>query len=261
MDGSGTRLLVVVAHPDDETFGLGSVIAHAAHTGADVSVWCATRGEAGDPAPGSGLRSGEQLAVARERELRTAAALLGAGHVTVGGFGDSGMVGDPPAGSLAAASPAAVAEAVRGQIDAVRPDVVVTLDGSDGHRDHLRVRDAVLAAATDVPWVYLDCLPRSLMRAWVDHAQRSDPDRAHLDLDVAALGTPDELVTTVLDTSRHLDLRWRAIRSHASQTSPFEGLPAPLAHAFLASDHLRRVRPAWDGGPLERSLGPIRAAR
>jgi LmbE family N-acetylglucosaminyl deacetylase len=49
------RLLVAVAHPDDETFGCGSVLLRAADLGATTFVCCATRGELGEPAPGSGV--------------------------------------------------------------------------------------------------------------------------------------------------------------------------------------------------------------
>jgi LmbE family N-acetylglucosaminyl deacetylase len=80
------------------------------------------------------------------------------------------------------------------------------------------------------------------------------PDMPHLDADVAALGTPDEQITTVIDAARHLPVRERAIALHASQTSPFEGLPADLRRAFLADVHLRRVMPVWAGGEPETSL-------
>jgi LmbE family N-acetylglucosaminyl deacetylase len=46
--GAGQHLVVVVAHPDDETFGCGSLIAQASADGARVRVICATRGEAGE---------------------------------------------------------------------------------------------------------------------------------------------------------------------------------------------------------------------
>ena len=68
------------------------------------------------------------------------------------------------------------------------------------------------------------------------------------------LGTPDEDITTVIDTSEHLDLRWRVIEAHASQTSPFEIMPPALQRSFLATDRLRRIRPPWSGGPVEREL-------
>ena len=51
--GSLLRLQVVVAHPDDETFGCGSTLLHAAQVGAVTAVTCATRGEAGEVAPRS----------------------------------------------------------------------------------------------------------------------------------------------------------------------------------------------------------------
>src|SRR5690242_4937705 len=62
----GFRLQVVVAHPDDETFGCGSLLLHAAAKGATTSVVCATRGEAGEGAA-------DDLGAVRERELREAA--------------------------------------------------------------------------------------------------------------------------------------------------------------------------------------------
>ena len=46
------RLLVTVAHPDDETFGCGSLLAHASARGIETVVACATRGELGEIAPG-----------------------------------------------------------------------------------------------------------------------------------------------------------------------------------------------------------------
>ena len=248
-----------MAHPDDETFGLGSILAWAAAAGAETAVCCATRGQAGEAAPHSDLAPGD-LPAARTRELRDAADLLGVARVDLLDFIDSGMVGDAAAGTLVAAPFEEVVAAVLAEVEAVRPSVVVTLDAGDGHRDHARVRDATLAAvaraAEPVGRVYLSCLPRTLMRRWMEHQRAVAPDRRHLDPDVAAIGTPDEDITTVLDTSAHLATRWAAIRVHASQVSPYEGLPPDLQEAFLAADRLRRVVPPWAGGPPEDSLFP-----
>ncbi len=242
------RLQVVVAHPDDETFGCGSVLLHAAGLGAETAVCCATRGELGG--------DGTDLGVVREAELCDAAALLGVQRVEVLGFGDSGMSGPPPAGSLVAADFDDVVTAVRGSIAAFAPDVVVTLDAGDGHRDHARIRDATLAAAQPlgVERVYYSCLPRSLMRRWVQAMRVQRPDMEHLDADVAAIGTPDEEITTVIDAAAHLPARERAMAVHASQTSPYDGLPEDLRRAFLSDVHLRRVLPEWPGGPAETAL-------
>ncbi len=246
--GVPPRVQVVVAHPDDETFGCGSLLLWAAAAGAVTAVCCATRGEAGG--------TGADLGAVREAELCEAAALLGVRHVDLLGYRDSGMAGASAGRTLAGASLDDVVGDVRAAMAAFRPDVVVTLDASDGHRDHERIRDAAVRAARDldVPRVYLHCLPRSLLQQWVDHMRLGRPDVEHLEGDTAALGTPDEEITTVLDVRAHLQLRERAMALHASQTSPFEGLPEELRTAFLVTDHLRRVAPPWTGGPRETSL-------
>jgi LmbE family N-acetylglucosaminyl deacetylase len=232
----GRRLQVVVAHPDDETFGCGSLLLYAAAAGCPTAVVCATRGEAGEVAAGVEVPPGGVGAL-REAELRAAAAILGVGRVDVLGFRDSGMSGEAPAGSLAAADVEAVRAAVAEAVRAYAPDLLVTLDGSDGHRDHGRVRDTTVQVAGElgVP-VLLHCLARSVMRRWAEHMAHVDPENSYLGL--GELGTPDEAVGVVLDTSPYLETRWRAIRAHRSQRSPFEGLPKDLADAFLCREHL-----------------------
>lgn len=232
------RLLLVVAHPDDETFGCGSLLLAADAEGWSTTVVCATRGEAGEPAPGIDL-GGRPLAELREEELRIAADLLGVAELVLLDFADSGMDDEPPTGSLCAADPAAVTEAVRTVAAEVDPDIMVSLDAADGHRDHARVRDATttVAAERGVP-AYLQALPRSLMDRWVAHMVEARPDMAHLRY--AELGTPDEEVAVVLDTSAHLATRERAIAVHASQTSPYDGLPDDLRRDFLTRDYLLR---------------------
>lgn len=253
--GSAERLLVVVAHPDDETFGTGSLLAHAARCGADAVVACATRGEAGEPVPGS-VPPGVALADVRERELRDAAAHLGVGRVVVFDWADSGMDGEAAPGSLVAAPIDGVAEPIIALIEEFRPTIVVTLDGSDGHRDHLHVRDATLVAVERATWdvvrLYLHCLPQRLMRRWVAALEARRPDAAHLAL--GELGTPEAEITTVLDTSAVRNIRDEAMAIHASQTPPYAVMPPELRDAFLNSDSLRRVRPPWPGGERERAI-------
>ena len=249
------RLLVVVAHPDDETFGCGSLLAHAAAAGVETVVACATRGEAGSPTPGRGLDDAD-MAVVREAELRAAAALVGVGRVELFDWVDSDMDGEPAAGTLVAAPLEAVAARVASVIDEVRPTVVVTLDASDGHRDHAHIRDATLLATTTSSWrpdrVYLHCLPQQLMRKWVDALVEQQPESAHLGL--GDLGTPEQQITTVIDTGAHLTLREQAMALHRSQTSPYEVMPEELRREFLTAERLRRVHPEWRGGPIETEI-------
>jgi N-acetyl-1-D-myo-inositol-2-amino-2-deoxy-alpha-D-glucopyranoside deacetylase len=247
------RLLLVVAHPDDESFGCGSVLAHATASGLETIVGCATRGEAGETRPGTDL-GGRSLAEVREAELRAAAAVLGVGRVMLLDHADSGMDGGPPPGALVAVDPDSLAAEVRAWIDDVEPAVVVTLDGSDGHRDHVAIREAT-AAAVRAPGrhrparTYLACLARQNMARWAEHQRSLDRYGDYTAAD--ALGTLEDAITTVVDVRRHLDVRWTAIRAHASQASPYDDLPPNLQDAFLATDHLRRIDPPWTGGPVE----------
>ena len=236
------RLLVTVAHPDDETFGMGSVLAHAAASGVEARVICATRGELGEPAIDIG---DTPLGVVREAELRAAAAMLEVVDVELLDYRDSGVDGEPAAGSLAAADTHEVARVLAARIDALRPDVVIMADGSDGHRDHVAMRDATLAALHTARWrparTYLWCMPRSVLSAFLPYTD---------------MGTPDDTITTVVDVSHHIPLRWAAMRAHASQTPPFDAMSAELQHAFLATDHFVRVDPPFTGDAIESDWIP-----
>ena len=236
------QLLVTVAHPDDETFGLGSVLAHAAARGVEARLICATRGELGEPAIDIGSTP---LAEVRERELRTAASILGVTDVEVLDYLDSGVDGEPAPGSLVAADTRSVAVVLAPRIDALRPDIVITADGSDGHRDHVAMRDATIEALRIAAWrpsrTYLWGLPRSLLSTFAPFAE---------------MGTPEDAITTVVDTTPYIALRWQAMRAHASQTPPYDLMSAELQHAFLSADHFIRVDPPLAGEPLERDWIP-----
>ncbi|MGZ6993575.1 MAG: PIG-L deacetylase family protein [Acidimicrobiia bacterium] len=254
---TGGPLLVVVAHPDDETFGCGSLLALAAARGLTTIVACATRGEAGTPKPGLGIDDAD-LATVREAELRAAAAFLGVSRVELFAWTDSGMEGSPAPGSLVDAPLDDVAREVAALIDDVHPGVIVTLDGSDGHRDHAHIRDATRLASARADWrtprVYQQCLPQALMRKWVEVLKAKQPESEHLGL--GELGTPEALITSVVDTSAVLQVREQAMALHASQTSPYEAMPDDLRREFLTVERLRRVVPEWAGGPLETDIFP-----
>jgi LmbE family N-acetylglucosaminyl deacetylase len=248
-------MLVTVAHPDDETFGTGSVIALAAEQGVQVTVCCATRGEAGEA---HGVPADADLAAVREGELRAAGAVLGVDRFVLLDFGDSGMTGEPPAGSLAAAPLDDVAVAMRAVIDDVRPDLVVTLDPDygDGHRDHTAIGRATLQACDALPElrVYVWTVTRSLLANWLAHLGEVRPESAHLDLEHQGVGRPDEDITTWLDVKHLRDVRLQAAALHRSQVFPFAGMPEDLLSAFLDTDRLVRIQPPWTGGDPERSL-------
>lgn len=127
------RLLAVVAHPDDETFGLGAILSGFATSGTAVDVVCFSRGEA------STLTMGEaDLASLREKELRNAAAVLGIAGVAIFDYPD-GALGEVPLPELV------------GHIDdlAGGANLLVVFDehGVTGHPDHRRATEAAMAWA------------------------------------------------------------------------------------------------------------------
>jgi N-acetyl-1-D-myo-inositol-2-amino-2-deoxy-alpha-D-glucopyranoside deacetylase len=235
--GSGDHLVVVVAHPDDESFGCGSLIAAASATGAGVSIICATRGEAGERV-GSPDTDGVPLGVVRERELRAAGRVLGVAAIDLLDHADSGFDGPLPDGALCGVGADALAAELESRLKRDPPDVVLILDGSDGHRDHLQIRaavESVVQRGERRPRLVQSCLANGLMRRWVDEMKALNPDAALLDLDVDQLGRPDAELTSI-DSRRYVSIREEAIACHRSQRSPFEGLSPDLRRAFLATD-------------------------
>jgi LmbE family N-acetylglucosaminyl deacetylase len=238
----GERLAVVVAHPDDETFGCGSLIAAAAAAGAHVTVICATRGESGERRPDP-LTDSWPLGLLREAELCQAGIVLGVDEVVLLDHVDSGFSGSSPDRALVATPLDDLADELVAQLAAIEPDVVLTLDGSDGHRDHIHLRDALTTAVRrlDRPVRLVhSCLARSLMREWAAAMRTEDPGREHLAIDENELGRPDDELVAI-DTSAVLAIRERAITCHLSQGSPFDGLSADLRRRFLTTDHIVEV--------------------
>jgi len=248
-------LLITVAHPDDETFGCGALIANAAASGIRVIVCSASRGELGEDASGL-YPTPAALGAAREQEFREAAAALGAAEAELLGLIDSGWAGEPAPGSIVAESDR-LAVALGDALERHRPGAVVTMDptGSDGHRDHAAVGAATDAAfATIVDWpasLYHWCLPHSLMDAWGAEIAAQNPDSVYLGTE---LGRADADVTTVLDGRPALARVRSALGIHRTQTSPFATVSEALTERFLSEDHLVRQVPPWPGGPPEDAL-------
>jgi N-acetyl-1-D-myo-inositol-2-amino-2-deoxy-alpha-D-glucopyranoside deacetylase len=223
-------LLLVHAHPDDETITTGATMAHYAAQGVQVTLLTCTLGEEGEIlVPGLArleATQADQLGGYRIGELGAAMQALGvADHRFLGGAGrfrDSGMIGssanEHPRAFWRAASSAevfavALDEAVA-VIREVRPQVVVTYDerGGYGHPDHVmthRVTMAAIAAAArpggaGEPWsvakTYWTVTPTSeLVASTAALAAEADPPFRVADADELSFGVPDECVTAVVE--------------------------------------------------------------
>ncbi len=145
---SKLTILAVLAHPDDESFGMGGTLALYASRGADVHLVCATRGEVGEVAPEllAGFASTAEL---RDSELRCAAGALGLTGVHFLGYRDSGMPGSPDnthPQALAAQPLDEVAAKVVRYIRVLKPQIVLTFDPIGGYRhpDHIAIHNATV---------------------------------------------------------------------------------------------------------------------
>jgi N-acetyl-1-D-myo-inositol-2-amino-2-deoxy-alpha-D-glucopyranoside deacetylase len=222
------RLLLVHAHPDDESIGTGATIAKYAAEGAQVTLVTCTRGELGEVIPPELAylaANSDRLGEYRITELAAACAGLGVGdHRFLGGPGrwrDSGMMGLPANDGpdcFWQADLATAAAELATVIREVRPQVLVTYDenGFYGHPDHIqahRVATAAIRLAAEPgqarPWqvakFYATAMPQSVAEA--------------RGVAYFVPFVPDEQVTTEIDGSAYLAAKTAALRAHATQVA------------------------------------------
>jgi N-acetyl-1-D-myo-inositol-2-amino-2-deoxy-alpha-D-glucopyranoside deacetylase len=254
-------LLLVHAHPDDESIGTGATMAMYVDQGVRVTLVTCTLGEEGEIVVDdlAHLASAKEDRLGEERigELAAACSALGVrDHRFLGGPGrwrDSGMMDTPttanPACFWQADLDEAIGELVR-IVREVRPQVVVTYDdnGGYGHPDHIqahRVTVGAFEAAGDParypdagdPWqptkLYFTAVPKSVLQRGFEYFKAADSDffEGIESADGLPFGTPDELVTTKVDASDHVERKMAAMRAHRSQIgekSVFFALPEEM---------------------------------
>ena len=146
-DSSHRCLVAVLAHPDDESFGIGGTLAWYAQQGVEVRLICATRGEVGE-VEAHLLNGFASVGDLREHELRCAAKCLALTSVDFLGYRDSGMAGSAEnwhPRALMQAPLEEVATKIVYFLRKYRPQVVLTFDPAGGyhHPDHVAVNRAV----------------------------------------------------------------------------------------------------------------------
>jgi LmbE family N-acetylglucosaminyl deacetylase len=208
------RIALVFAHPDDETFCVGGIVAKYAAAGVRVDLFCATNGDAGKTA-GVPVSSREQLAEIRQRETREAARILGIASVEFGGYGD---------GTLNTIDPTPLIGDVVSFIRRTRPTVVLAFgpEGAPtGHRDHRALSRASMAA------FFLS----GLRTAYPEQiAAGLEPHRAaRLFFHAWDYPLPDPRLvvepvppTVGIDVRVFLDRKLQAFRAHATQQLSYE---------------------------------------
>jgi N-acetyl-1-D-myo-inositol-2-amino-2-deoxy-alpha-D-glucopyranoside deacetylase len=283
---SDRRILLVHAHPDDETINNGATMARYVAEGAAVTLLTCTLGEEGEilvpELEQLAADQADQLGGYRIWELRAAMAALGVTDMRfLGGPGryrDSGMMGTPanehPRAFWNANLDDAVAHAVALVRD-IRPQVVVTYDenGGYGHPDHIqahRVAMAAVASAADpayrpdlgqawsVSKVYWNAFPRSVLQQGID-ALKAIGEESFFDgvdsADDLPFAVPDDEVAAAVDGRAFVSQKDAAMRSHPTQImvdGPFFALSNNLGQEVLGTEYYRLVR--GDRGPAGEGL-------
>jgi N-acetyl-1-D-myo-inositol-2-amino-2-deoxy-alpha-D-glucopyranoside deacetylase len=271
------RLLLVHAHPDDESIGTGATMAKYAAEGARVTLVTCTLGELGEVIPPElahlAWDADGGLGEYRIGELAAACKALGVtDHRFLGGAGrwrDSGMMGTPSndwAGCFWQADVDEAARELLTVIEEVQPQVIVTYDanGFYGHPDHIQAHRVAWRAfeLADglVGKFYATAVPKSVlaqaMALMDDSGGGSDFTRVD-SVDELPFGTDDENVTTEINARDYLDAKLAAMRAHATQIavdSPFFALSDKVGQRALGTEYYTLLAgPAWTpAGPADR---------
>jgi LmbE family N-acetylglucosaminyl deacetylase len=265
-------ILAVLAHPDDETFGLGGTLALYARKGYDTYYVCATRGEAGtlDAEYLDGFKDTAEL---RTNELMRAAKILGLKEVFFLDYRDSGMPGTEenkhPDAQINHSIDEVAGKVVK-YIRELKPDVVITFDPIGGykHPDHIHIHKATVLAfekANDASFhpdagspykpraLYFQVFPRRILR-WTVRLMPlfgKDPTKfgRNQDVNLRELAEVDFPVHARMDISPVAEIKREASRQHASQggSQMRRGWMGLLTKLIGEREEFMRAYPPIDG--------------
>lgn len=250
-------LMCVLAHPDDESLGMGGTLAKYAAEGIETYLVTATRGERGWFGEEKDYPGPEALGKIREAELLNAAQTLGIREVNFLDYMD---------GDLDQANPSEAIEKIVTHLKRIKPHVVITFDpsGAYGHPDHIAICQftaaAVLAAADPtysntftphrVAKLYYMAWPPAKMAAYESVFGELT---MHVD-DITRRSTPwpDWAVTSVIDTADYWDTVWKAVSCHKTQLAAY----GQLEH--LSPEHHKAL---WGSQEYYRALSLVNGGR
>ena len=264
------KIMAIFAHPDDEG-AIGGTLAAYARQGAEVTLVCTTRGEAGqisDPA----LATAETLGEVRQKELEAACQIIGIQQLQFLDYRDSGMAGTAENGNphaLVQADPAEVTGKLVSLIRRLKPNIVITFEpfGWYGHPDHQATSrwateayalagDAAAYPDSGATWqpqrLFHAVLPFSKFQAVIQEAAAGGYFESH-DLiesipQEQLLKTESE-VTHVIDITALFDIKLNAMRAHHTQFSEehmFRKIPREMMIKASGNEYFIQVHPLPD---------------
>ena len=274
-------LVMVGAHPDDESFGVGGTLAQYAAAGVKVYYICGTRGEVGEVTPES-MKGYASIGETRTHELQCAAEALGLADVIYLSYRDSGMAGtadNKHPQALAAAPLDEVADRIVAIFRKLKPQVVVTFDPVGGyhHPDHIAIHNATVKAfhaandAAQYPGagpafqpqkLYFHVFPHGWLKVMVkiQTLLGRDPHRfgRNKDIDLAAMIEDEFPIHAVVRLNKQAALtRNKAAACHASQLgggSRRGGIMGLINRLFGQKDSYMRGYPPVTGRRKESDL-------
>jgi N-acetyl-1-D-myo-inositol-2-amino-2-deoxy-alpha-D-glucopyranoside deacetylase len=261
------RLLLVHAHPDDETINNGVTMAKYAALGAQVTLVTCTRGEEGEVLVNelANLASDkdDKLGEHREIELKDAMDELGIKDFRFLGapskkWRDSGMMGTPANDRddvfWQAELDEASIELVKIILE-IKPQVLITYDefGGYGHPDHIKAHRVAMRAAElaanqgwQVSKIYWNTMPRSVIQMGIEKMKEVGSDFFGAEsADDLPFAKPDELVSTVVNAPEYVPAKLAAMKAHATQISvdgPFFALSNNLGLSVWGDEYYTLVK-------------------
>ena len=261
------RLLLVHAHPDDETINNGVTMAKYAALGAQVTLVTCTRGEEGEVLVNelANLASDkdDKLGEHREIELKDAMDELGIKDFRFLGapskkWRDSGMMGTPANDRGDVFWQADLDEASNELVKIIleiKPQVLITYDefGGYGHPDHIKAHRVAMRAtelAAEQGWqvskIYWNTMPRSVIQTGIEKMKEVGSDFFGAEsADDLPFAKPDELVTTVVNAPEFVEQKLAAMKAHATQISvdgPFFALSNNLGLSVWGDEYYTLVK-------------------
>ena len=257
-------MLLVHAHPDDETINNGSTMAMYAALGAQVTLVTCTRGEEGEVLVPDlahlAAHATDSLGDHRVEELADAMKALGISDHRFLGEGrikyrDSGMMGTEPnkrpdvfwQADLEVASDDLVAI-----IEEVQPHVLITYDeiGGYGHPDHIQAHRVAMRAAEKASWdiqkIYWNVMPKSVIQEGIDAMKKIGSDFMGAEnAEDLPFAKDDSFVHAMVDGNAYVEKKMDAMRAHATQIEvdgPFFALSNNLGLQVWGNEYYTLVK-------------------
>ena len=268
-------LLLVHAHPDDETINNGATMAKYVAEGARITLVTCTRGEEGEVLVPelAHLASSQDDALGphREKELAEAMKIIGVSdHRFLGAphriWRDSGMMGTEPNSRSDVFWSANIDDAAQELVKIIleiRPDVLITYDtnGGYGHPDHIQAHRVAMRAAElarsagwAIPKIYWNTIPRSVIEEGIAEMKKIGSDFMGVEkAEDFPFAQPDELVTTVVDGGSFVEKKMAAMKAHSTQISvdgPFFALSNNLGLQVFGNEYYTLVH-GEKSGPFD----------